>query len=118
MSIFNTLEFTVTRASASQTYNKAGRLVDAVPAEPFNIKGSLHPTSGRQIQSLLEGKKYSCLYKIITSSKLQTYDVKNQLKGDEITIDGEQYDIMHEAKYGNGIISHYTYTVAKKGELV
>ena len=117
MSIFNTKTFIIKRASGKQTYNKAGRLVDSEATE-IEIKGSLHPTSGRQIQSLLEGKKYSSLYKIITGTKLNTYEVKTQMKGDVVEIDGDDYDVISEAKHSNGIISHYTYTVARKGELV
>jgi hypothetical protein len=117
MSLFNSQTFKIRRKAAG-FINSKGRWEDGLDEDPIYATGTAQPTQGLAVKNMLEGKRISGLIEIITSSDLQVADPKTLIGGDEIEYDGEYWAIIYKAKWGNGILDHNEYIIAKPRELL
>lgn len=104
MSLFNSVTLTVTRPAAGAWVK--GKWVQT-EGEPFPVTGSLQPTTGDKIKTLIEGRRVTGVYKFITSTPLKAGSVDEETNSDIVTIDGEPWMVMSVGAYQNGILPHY-----------
>ncbi len=86
---FATGSYTVTRQSPS-SYGADGRLVAATPSY-FEIRASVQPVSGRDLQRLPEGLRTSEIIAVFTATELRTQGPSQD--PDLIEIDGDTYEV-------------------------
>ena len=104
MSLFNTVTLTAQKRKNSYVNGKS---VIENDGEPFTIRGSLQPDTGEKLQTLLEGRRASSIYKIYTNTYMNTVNQNNNTVSDVVFIDGYEYEVIDVAKWGNGLIGHY-----------
>lgn len=112
MSIFNTRTFTIKRRAGSYVN---GRWAFSTPVE-IQASGSLQPTDGEKMQTLLAGRRASSIYVGYTNTPIFT---TNQIAGepsDTIVIDGQDYEIIQSEPWLNNIISHYKFVAMRSKE--
>ncbi len=107
MSLFNSKPIIAKRASAGEWVK--GRWVEGSNPSTFSISGSIQPTTGDKLQTLLEGKRIQGIIEIITGTELQATDPITQTTGDIVTssIDGLDYEVIQVLSWQNGILPHY-----------
>jgi hypothetical protein len=114
MSLFKSAEIPVKRPSAGDYIN--GRWKEGANPEYFTVFGSIQPDSGETVQSLLEGKRVSSIYRIFTDVKLQEADPLNKVTGDIVKINGQDYEVIQVQSWQNGLIPHYESVVIREKE--
>jgi hypothetical protein len=82
----------------------------------FEITGSIQPTMGDKLQTLLEGKRVQSIYEIITLSELKATDPKTETTGDIAVINGLDYEIIQVMPWQNGILPHYSCIALREKE--
>jgi prephenate dehydratase len=93
-----------------------GRWVEGANPIPFTITGSVQPTSGDKLQTLLEGKRVSSIYEIITDTKLEVTDPLTGKTGDIVTIFGQDHEVIQCMPWQNNILPHYSCIAIREKE--
>lgn len=78
----------------------------------FTIKASVHPASGKDLETLPEGKRQGGAYKIITDAVLVTIDEGSQ-NADQVEIGGQRYEVTQRADWQNGVLPNNQYLATK-----
>jgi len=96
-------------------YDASGKYVpDASPSE-FDIKCSVQPLAGEEVNLLPEGRRENAAYRVYTDTLLRT--AKRGSSGhnaDQTTIDGEEFECLRVEVWQNSIIPHYEAVFALK----
>lgn len=118
MSLFGTYPITVKR-NANGNYDTPDGSWQEGSAEPdFIVNSSWQPASGKDQQSLPEGKRSKSVYKIYPETKLRVFDQITQTAGDKVIspLDGQTYEIYSSGDNQNNIISHFKYMCVRVKE--
>jgi len=81
--------------------------------QPFVIKAAVQPLSGRETETLPEGRRQMHVLKLYTQTKLFVEDDKNDLRADLLEIDGETYEVFKSEKYTGLGLNHYKVMAAR-----
>ncbi len=92
------------RQFAAGTYT-AGRWVPGASTDS-TIVASVQPAKPAELQHLPEGDRTRGAVKFYTESTLQAGDESQGLQPDEITWDGEQWEVLHVWPWVPGITHH------------
>lgn len=84
-----------------------GRWISGAKATPFNITGSVQPTSGYQLKSLLEGKRVTGIIEIICDTQLFAADPLTGKSGDILHWDNFDWEVIQTLSWKNQIIPHF-----------
>lgn len=110
-------DFTVLRADPASEgyYDDNGNWVegDNTTAQ-FDIKGSLQPITGNDLQILPEGLKRTDLKKLYTRTELRSLDDGNETEADKINIDGSVYEVHSVEKWVGRRLQHYKVLLVKE----
>ncbi len=117
MSLFNPKTLSVKRGAASSAYVK-GRWVPQDESTPITIRGSVQPSNGYKVQTLIEGKRLQGIVEIFTATLLKAADPQTGLPADRVTIDGLDWEVIMVEPWQNGILSHYVATAIREKETV
>jgi len=82
-------------------------------ATQMTIRASVQPATKNDIEFLPEGRRNSKSYALFTDTRLNMVTTSNP---DIITIYSEDFELMREEVWQNGLINHYKYIVAKIGQ--
>lgn len=77
----------------------------------FNIKCSVQPLTGKEMEALPEARRNRASYWVYTSTLLQTVEDRNP---DTMTLFGEVYEVFTVEPWQNNIISHFKALAQKK----
>jgi hypothetical protein len=93
-----------------------GRWVEGTPKE-FTVQASVQPMTGKELESLPEGRRKRAAFKLFTNSALRTVNEENPdlvLLETAANTDGvaEVYDVISVAPWRNGVINHYEIVVS------
>lgn len=102
---------TVTRFGAGAYV--AGRYVPGTPLAPITIQGSVQPTKPEDLQLLPEGRRVDATYRIYTDAELIIPRESTDDKADQVTIKGEQFEVIALADWQNGVLPHRRYIVGR-----
>jgi uridylate kinase len=83
---------------------------------PVCISGTIQPYNGKDLQALLNGKRIHAAVLLITDQYLIVSDPFKGTKGDEILIDGVQWQVLQMQSWRNEIMSHYEYILIRDKE--
>lgn len=76
---------------------------------PATFLGNVQPVTGKEAESLNIGKENEGLVKIYTGTRLNVSSEKTNKSGDIVIWEGQQWKIVDEKVYQNGLLSHYRY---------
>lgn len=79
---------------------------DEVPA---TFQGNVQPMSGKETESLNIGRENEGFVKIYTNVRLNVASEKTNKPGDVVIWQGQQWEILDEQVYQNGLLNHYKY---------
>lgn len=82
----------------------AGEWVEGAETE-IEIRASIQPAKGRDLDRIPEGRTLAGVVKLITSSELQAGG--ENTNPDRFTWSGSEYEIMYVDHWKNGLITHY-----------
>jgi hypothetical protein len=114
MSLFKSKTIPIKRQTPGQYVR--GRWVDGPGPTEFNVDGTIQPTTGDKLQTLLEGKRIQSIMEIITSTPLRAADPKTATKGDIATINEQEYEIVQVMPWQNNILPHYSCIAIREKE--
>jgi hypothetical protein len=108
--------FTVKRMTNAGSWVN-GRFIpgDVKPAE-ITVQASKHPTTGKNLEALPEGRRASESYTLITSTELFTEDVNTSREADIVVIGNQDFEVIKVKPYDNGVINHFEVIVVKTGQ--
>ena len=110
MSILGSQRYTVTRYNAvSYTTHRPVTSVE----KTFVVNMSVQPMSGDELQLLNLGDRVRKTRKGYTETMLRTVDEANEKPADEVSIDGETYEV-HSVKQQTALIPHYRVVMVAK----
>lgn len=116
MRLLNLQSFEVERPATAteEYYDDTGKLVSATPESPnLEIKGSLQPVTGKDLQLLPDGFKHTDVRKLYTKTKLFTTDEDAGTSPDYLIIDGNRYQVQTVEQWTGVRLSHYKVMVSK-----
>lgn len=111
--------FNVFRRTVSGTRKTAGGWIEGEwvePSEdPITIRASVQPASQEDVQLLPEGRRLTGAYKLFTNDTLQVaIEGDNSQFPDVIHLPHGDYEVLAQAPWQNGIISHNEYIVSRR----
>lgn len=114
MTLFHSRVLTFHRRTGSYV---AGRWIEEVDST-FTLEGSVQASSGDKVETFLEGRRFSGSLDFYVDGPLQTYDPKLKTVGDlYVDESGEEWELVLQSGWANGIIPHYEYTAVRRKEL-
>lgn len=107
MSLFNSNSYPVKRFSQG-AYVK-GRWVPNANGGPteFTIQGTAQPAAGGKVQALMEGKRFTQVYELISSTNLNESNPELGVTGDQVYINGTWCEVINSDPCENKIIPHF-----------
>lgn len=99
---------TVTRATGAYSN---GYWAENAPST-FEISASVQPANDRQRKNVPEGYDVDSVLELGTEDELNVATRGGTQKSDQVTIGGQQYDVVRLERWQNQIISHRWYLVA------
>jgi len=78
----------------------------------FSILASVQPADAEELAALPEGRRKKGAYVLYSDSLLEGVE-ENENNPDQVTLFGQQYEVLKVARWQNGIVSHYKYTVVR-----
>jgi hypothetical protein len=82
--------------------------------ELFQIKASVQPMRGTEMEMLPEGRRQSQAVKLYTNTQLQTVDDSNP---DTLQAFGSSYEVLSVEPWQSNVLSHYKVTAVRVGPL-
>ena len=95
---------TLNRKTASSGTVVNGRWSSESYAANGTILASVQPLEMHEMEALPEGRRNHKAYWLFTSTQLNIVGTQNP---DIITIDSEDYEVIKQQPWQNGVISHY-----------
>lgn len=105
---FATGTYTLTRGT-SGVYTD-GRYVSAAPSTT-TVEACVQPVSGRKLLPLLEGRRTDEVRVVFTQSEL--FPVTPSQRADQLTIDGEQWEVFNVERWQHWGETHYRSLVSR-----
>jgi len=80
----------------------------------INFKASVQPLKPNEMQLLPEGRRESEAFRLYTDFQLKTVRTESgsELNADNVTIDGENFEVLSVAKWKNNVLNHFKAVVA------
>lgn len=75
------------------------------------IYGSIQPATGRQRSNVPEGYDSTSALECITDTELTIAEAEGQ-RGDVITWNGDEYEVVGREPWQNDVLNHYAYILA------
>lgn len=98
----------------------AGEWVDGiwVPGAPavLTIRCSVQPSNQNDMEMLPEGRRDRQAFTLYGKAELKTADDNAGTNADRIEIYGAMFEVMHVARWTNGIINHFKSIAVKEAE--
>lgn len=82
----------------------------------FNIIANHQPLTDEEMLLLPEAKRQKQVRKVYTASELKPVDVENDIKADEINIDGSEYVVFKVQNYNMGVLDHFKAIVVREDQ--
>lgn len=98
------------------SYNDAGDWIPGDTGE-FFFRGSVQPTSGKEIDSLPVGRADTGKVKIYSDSVLPVSKQGGKEAGAIVFWKNQKWEVIYELTFQNNLIPHYKYIGEYKGEL-
>lgn len=99
------------RRPLTVTRYPAGSFIQGVWAQgtpsSVSIQASVQPTSPHDLQRLPEGRRESVSYTLFSDEQLFTAQQGEGQNSDQVTLDGDLFEVVSCEKWQNGIVSHY-----------
>lgn len=96
----------------------AGRWEKGTPVV-FTINGTTQPYNGRDLETLLQGKRVHGVALLISDTQLQVADPITEKCGDGVFVDGTdkpEWEILQAQPWRHELIPHYEYLVIRLKE--
>ena len=89
-----------------------GRWIEGA-STPSTIQASVQPPTPDDMLLLPEGRRRQAEFLLFTDTKLLTADSNTGINADEITINGEQYEVIGIWEWQNNVINHFKVIVGR-----
>lgn len=109
------MSFAVFRKPLTVKRHAAGSYVGGFWTEgsvnPLTIQASVQPASQADMQLLPEGRRITSAYRLYTDDTLLL--AKGNQQADRVVVQGEDYEVLAEAHWDNGVLPHKSYVVSR-----
>jgi len=92
-----------------------GGKLHSKPMPPFTTKAVVQPMTGRDLETLPEGRRQDHVIKLYTDVRLLVSDDHAKERADVLTIDGEFFEVIHSENWqGLGLTHHKAFAARVK----